>query len=107
MYCKRCESGDDYIYMKDNKLVCSFCEEYHPNEDPSSEIVDNESKDNSEYVDYIDYLKPIIKDVKDGSKEPLTQDDVNFIMSVCRAKIEFHEGLITQEQYETCMNNVN
>ena len=55
-------------------------------------------------VDYIEHLKPIIEDVKDG-EDKLCQEDVDFIMTIIRAKIEFSEGLITESEYTDIMNN--
>lgn len=53
----------------------------------------------SGYVDYIEYLQPIIDDVSDG--EPLTDNCIDGILRVIRAKIEFQQGMIGKEEYET------
>ena len=97
--CKKCESTfeTDLYYTNNGVLGCRFCETNGQEPD----IVDLDA----EPVDYIEYLKPIIEDVKDGSTEPLTSDDVDFIMKVCRAKIEYHEGLISKEEYLTIIND--
>lgn len=72
------------------------------------EIVDLKRENNNftfskEVVDYIEYLKPILVDFKDGEPK-LTQDDVDYLMMVLRAKIEFYEGVISKEEYETLVN---
>ena len=53
-------------------------------------------------VDYIEYLKPIINDLKDG-EDKLFKEDVDYLMPILRAKIELHEGLITREEYDEIM----
>lgn len=55
--------------------------------------------------DYIEYLEPIISDFKDGSGEALTNEDVDFLIGILKAKISFSEGLITQEEYDRQMNS--
>lgn len=50
--------------------------------------------------DYIEYLQPIIEDVKDNKKTNLTKNDVDYIINIIRAKIEFHENLISLDEYE-------
>ena len=65
--------------------------------------IDTCRKENG-FVDYIEYLKPIIDDLKDGEPK-LTQDDVDGLMKVIRAKVEFHEGLICEEKYKTAINS--
>ena len=57
-------------------------------------------------TDYIEYLEPIIEDVKDG-KEKLTKEDVDYLMGIIRAKIEFHEDLITEDEYITIIHNTD
>ena len=105
MYCKRCESNEEYIYEQNGELVCRFCEEYHPNEDPSSEIIIDAEVEN-EVGDYIDHLRPIIFDLRDD-KEKLDSEDVDYLMVIIRAKIEYHEGLITKEKYEEIINDTD
>ena len=61
-------------------------------------------KNENEFVDWIEFLTPIIDDVKDGEKKNLTKVDVDFIMAICRAKIEFKEGLINEEIYNNIIN---
>lgn len=55
-------------------------------------------------VDYIEYLNPIIADVRDGG-EKLTQDTVDRLVEIIRAKIEFSQGLITELQLEVVVNS--
>jgi len=68
--------------------------------DVSPADIDNPKK----YIDYIDHLKPIIDDLKDGEPK-LSQDDVDGLMKVIRAKIELHEALICEEEYKVAINS--
>jgi hypothetical protein len=52
-------------------------------------------------VDYLLYLDPIIENVLDGDEEPLTQKCIDGLMRVIRAKVEFHQGLIKEEEYKS------
>jgi hypothetical protein len=53
------------------------------------------------FADYLLYLDPIIEDVLDGDEEPLTQKSIDDLMKVIRAKVEFHQGLIKEEEYKS------
>jgi len=53
--------------------------------------------------DWLQHLIPIIVDLKDGEPK-LSLDDVDWLMPVLRAKIEFHEGLISEEEYIKILN---
>lgn len=50
-------------------------------------------------MDYKEYIKPMIADLKDGQDEPLTQKDIDGLMRVIRCKVEHLEGLIDEEEY--------
>jgi len=56
--------------------------------------------------DWISYLQPIVLDMLDGEPK-LTKEDVDWLMPILRAKIEFHNGLITEEEYEIILNNTD
>ena len=56
--------------------------------------------------DWYVHLQPIVKDFLDGEPE-LTEEDVDWLMPILRAKIEFYNGLITQEEYDTIINNTD
>ena len=49
-------------------------------------------------------LGQIILEYKDGSDEPLDGDGVDDLISIIRNKINFHEGNITELEYENLMN---
>jgi hypothetical protein len=53
---------------------------------------------------WIDYLIPIINDYKDGSDEPLDGDGVDDLCRIIRAKIDLHEGNLTEEEYEAILD---
>jgi hypothetical protein len=59
----------------------------------------------SKQTNYIDYIQPMIDDLKDGVDEPLTERDVDGLMNVIRAKVELKEGLITEEEYTTLLHS--
>lgn len=48
---------------------------------------------------WIEQLLPIIWEYKDGENEPLDGDDVDHLVDILRAKINLHEGNITEEEY--------
>ena len=52
---------------------------------------------------WIEYLQPIIDEYKDGSDEPLDGDDVDRLVDIIRAKINLHEGNITEQEYNTLL----
>lgn len=58
-------------------------------------------------VDYIEYLKPILEDVKDGEETLLEGDIDTYLMPILAAKIKLHEGIITQEQHDKIIFNLN
>jgi hypothetical protein len=51
------------------------------------------------FVDYKEYIKPMIADLKDGDTQPLTKEDIDGLMRVIRCKVEHLEGLITDDEY--------
>jgi len=62
-----------------------------------------------EYIDPKDWyfhLQPIVEDLLDGEPK-LTRADVDYLMPILRAKIEFFNGLISKEDYETILNNTD
>ena len=63
-------------------------------------LINREGEVWSGQVDFIEYLNPIIADVKDGEEGNLDKSTVDGLMKVIRAKIEFHEGLIDEDEYE-------
>ncbi len=48
---------------------------------------------------WIEQLLPIIEEYKDGNYEPLDGDDVYNLCHIIKAKINLHEGNITEEEY--------
>lgn len=52
---------------------------------------------------WIEALLPIIEEYGEG--EPLDGDAVDDLCVILRAKINFHQGNITEEEYETASNN--
>lgn len=44
-------------------------------------------------------LEEIIEEYKDGDNEPLDGDEVDDLVEILRAKINLHEGNITEEEY--------
>lgn len=52
------------------------------------------------FNNWIDHLLPIIEEYKSGSEgEPLDGDDVDKLCEVIKAKINLHEGNITEAEY--------
>ena len=54
--------------------------------------------------DWMEQLLPIVNAFKDG-EESLTTEDVDWLMTTLRCKIEYNEGLITKEAYDTILND--
>jgi len=54
--------------------------------------------------DWMEQLLPIVNAFKDG-EESLTTEDVDWLMTTLRCKIEYNEGLITKEEYDTILND--
>lgn len=54
--------------------------------------------------DYLEHLNPIIDDVKDGEPEPLSLNTIDNLMEVLRAKVEFREGHISEQE---CIRRVH
>lgn len=54
--------------------------------------------------DWMIHLQPIVNDFKDG-EESLTSEDVDWLMTTLRCKIEYNEGLISKEKYDTILND--
>ena len=53
------------------------------------------------FVDFLEYLKPIILNVKDDLvDDKLDKRTIDGLMQVLRAKVEFHEGIIDEQEYE-------
>jgi hypothetical protein len=48
---------------------------------------------------WIEQLVPIIEEYKDGVFESLDINDVNSLVKIIKAKINLHEGNITEEEY--------
>lgn len=55
-------------------------------------------------IDWMEYLEPIVEDFKDGS-DHLTSSDVDWLMVVLRAKIDFNQGLISKVEYDMIIND--
>lgn len=50
-------------------------------------------------------LEEIIKEYKDGNNDPLTPEEVEKLIIILRAKINLHEGNITEVQYNEELDN--
>ena len=57
------------------------------------------------FTDYNEFIKPMIADLKDGSDEPLTSGDIDGLMRVIRAKVEYFEGITTFDGYQSALAN--
>jgi hypothetical protein len=53
---------------------------------------------------WINKLLPIINEFKDGDDEPLDGDAVDVLVNIIRAKINLHEGNITEEEYNKILD---
>jgi hypothetical protein len=53
---------------------------------------------------WINQLLPIINEFKDGDDEPLDGDAVDVLVNIIRAKINLHEGNITEEEYNKILD---
>jgi hypothetical protein len=53
---------------------------------------------------WIEQLEPIIKEYMDGSDEPMDGDEVDDLCVILRAKINLHQGNITEEEYEKAVD---
>tara|TARA_B100000953_G_scaffold101892_1_gene83631 strand:- start:243 stop:467 length:225 start_codon:yes stop_codon:yes gene_type:complete len=49
---------------------------------------------------WIEQLRPIIRDFKDGSKEPLTSQEVERLSLIIRLKIDLEEGNVSIDDLE-------
>lgn len=56
--------------------------------------------------DYIEYLEPIILDLKDGATKNLSIEDVDYLMAVLRVKVLRQEKLITEDEYLEQLNSI-
>ena len=54
---------------------------------------------------WIDQLKPIIKDFKNGSNSPLTPQEVERLSMLIRFKIDLEEGNISNKDLEYTSEN--
>jgi len=52
---------------------------------------------------WIEQLRPIIKDFKDGSNETLTPQEVERLSLIIRMKIDLEEGNITKKDLEDAL----
>tara|TARA_R110001606_G_scaffold316953_1_gene463734 strand:+ start:1295 stop:1543 length:249 start_codon:yes stop_codon:yes gene_type:complete len=56
--------------------------------------------------DWLNYLKPIIADFKDG-EDKMSEEDINWLANIIKAKIRFNEGLITELDYLIILNDLH
>ena len=56
--------------------------------------------------DWLNYLKPIIADFKDG-KDKMSEEDIKWLANIIKAKIRFNEGLITELDYLIILNDLH
>ena len=55
------------------------------------------------FNNWIEALLPIIEEIKNGDDSPLDGDEVDTLVEIIRAKINFQEGNITEKEYEKLM----
>jgi len=48
---------------------------------------------------WLDELKVMINDYKDGNNEPLDEDETKALSKIIRAKLDYIEGNITEDEY--------
>ena len=53
---------------------------------------------------WIEQLRPIIKDFKEGKNEPLNTQEVERLSLIIRLKIDLEEGNITKKDLEDTLN---
>ena len=53
---------------------------------------------------WIEQLRPIIKDFKEGNNEPLSLEEVERLSLIIRFKIDLEEGNINEEGMEDTLN---
>ena len=58
----------------------------------------------SSHKSWIEQLRPIIKDFKEGNNEPLSSDEVERLSLIIRFKIDLEEGNINEEGIEDTLN---
>jgi hypothetical protein len=51
-------------------------------------------------IDWIEQLRPIIKEFKEGNNEPLTPEEVATLSFIIRFKIDLDEGNISEDGLE-------
>ena len=54
---------------------------------------------------WIEQLRPIIKDFKNGTNEPLTPQEVERLSSIIRFKIDLEEGNLNNKEIEDIVNH--
>jgi len=53
---------------------------------------------------WIEQILPIIDEYKDGDDEALDGDEVDRLCDIIKAKINLHQGNITEEEYESLID---
>lgn len=53
---------------------------------------------------WMQFLAPIINEYKEGNDEPLDGDEVDRLTEIIRAKINLHQGNLTEEEYNSILN---
>jgi hypothetical protein len=54
---------------------------------------------------WIEQLRPIIRDFKDGSKEPLTSQEVERLSLIIRLKIDLEEGNVSIDDLQIALKH--
>jgi|TARA_B100000929_G_scaffold210744_1_gene168065 hypothetical protein len=54
---------------------------------------------------WIEQLRPIIRDFKDGSKEPLTSQEVERLSLIIRLKIDLEEGNVSIDDLDIAIKH--
>ena len=55
---------------------------------------------------WINQLQPIIDEYKDGDDEALDGDEVDRLCDIIKAKINLHEGNLTEAEYNDILDGI-
>ena len=56
-------------------------------------------------ISWIEQLLPIRNEYLDGSDEPMDSDEVDDLVGIIRAKLNLHEGNITEKKYNQILDS--
>jgi len=93
--------------------LCNYCYTRSENKSLSStdewreiEVKAKSERERRWQMKWIDRLLPIIEEYRDGG-EALDGDEVDSLCSILRAKINLHEGNITETEYNNILDGGN